>query len=218
MAESWFDRHRPKSSVPKEWREPVLAKRYYALSCFTFSLLSIPIWVFRFPLATKLPSILPWSFVAFVLLLQGPASYMADAHSLARDSWWHLGDILMACFLSAFYIQIMLFGFCHGTFKGCLQLFFSLSGLISGLYCFRKARQARRGDSKDLHAFAFWHSCWHLGMPVGTVWTVAVSLVLEGEPQPVSTQTYVVSAVVLAIIVIGVTTASRLMRPVQKDK
>merc|ERR1719502_1261947 len=98
-----LDESRPKSSVPKEWREDVLAKTWYKASCFTFSALSIPIYVFREDLTTKLPSTLPWSWVAFLLLLQGPASYMADCHSLCRDSWWHFGDILMACTLTAFY-------------------------------------------------------------------------------------------------------------------
>mmetsp|Transcript_75138 Transcript_75138/g.141702 ORF Transcript_75138/g.141702 Transcript_75138/m.141702 type:complete len:222 (-) Transcript_75138:31-696(-) len=214
--EPWYVRHRPKSSVPKEWRDPVLSKLYYPLSCFTFSALSVPIYCFRSPLTTKLPSVLPWDLVALVLLCQGPASYMADVHSLARDSWWHFGDILMACFLSAFYGQIMLFGFCHGTLKGLLQLGSSLSGLIAGIYCFTRARAARAGQHKDMHAYAFWHSCWHLGMPAGTIGTITISLSMEGEPQPATAKMYLVSSVVLGIMIVIVTQLSRSLRPTQK--
>lgn len=121
VVEPWWDRLRPKSSIPPSWREQVLPKRYYAASCFTYSALGALVWHFRVELGPTLPSLLPWPWVAVILALQGPFSFMADVYSLARPSWWHLGDAAMASILVAFYVQLMLFGLPHGSIKGSLQ-------------------------------------------------------------------------------------------------
>lgn len=178
--EPWWVRHRPKSSVPPSWREVVLTKPYYAPSCFTYTFLGLLVWSYRVELAPALYSFVPWPIIAATLLLQGPASYLADVHSLARSSWWHLFDAVMASLLTAFYLQSTIFGLPHGTYKGTMQLVGALLAAVAAVACFGRSRTARKGPTRCPESYAFWHTMWHITLPVGSAFVVLTAVHVPG--------------------------------------
>merc|ERR1711971_651358 len=166
LPQPWYDRLRPKTSVPTSWRKDVLCIPYYAPSCFSYTVLGLVVAVFREELTTMLPSLVPWNWIALTCALQGPNSYMADVHSLARDSWWHAADTIVASFLMAFYAEVMAFGFAHGSWRGLLQLLVGGWAYAAGIAAFLKSRDARRGPQRSPADYAYWHSLWHVAIPI----------------------------------------------------
>jgi len=202
----WFVRLRPKTSVPAEWREEVLKFPYYAPSCFTYCCLGAVVWIYRHDLPLKLPSLVPWRYMALLLLAQGPASYLADVYSLARDSWLHASDSVLAALLVAFFAEVMAFGLDHGTLRGLVQEVVSLGTFVMGLSAFRMSQKARTGKQRSPSLFALWHSVWHLIFPMGSILVVLVSVHWQGN-EPVQRSASVRAMGALCIAGFGLTWA-----------
>eukprot|EP00438_Fugacium_kawagutii_P020182 Skav220558 [mRNA] locus=scaffold761:289161:293517:+ [translate_table: standard] len=106
----WYDRYRPKPSVPAHWRQQVLDVPYYVPSCLSFTFLGLLVgfysqelngyaWCILVPwsfpqefllgeeLETKLPCLLPWTWMT-----ASRSSRKGDGSARAYAFWhslWH---------------------------------------------------------------------------------------------------------------------------------
>jgi len=198
----WYDRYRPKSSVPGHWRKQVFQVPYYAPSCFSFSMLGVLVGFYREELTTKLPCLLPWTWMAALLILQGVASFMADVYSLAKSSWWHLVDALQASFLVGIYTEVMIFGLSHGSLRGSLQLLCAAAGYLGAFVAFMRSRGSRKGADASAARYAFWHSLWHFIFPASSSGVVLISVHVPGDAPP-GRSPLAYMAFILACMVVG---------------
>ena len=149
--------------VPPEWRgNPQLSlTSVYGLSSFMFTVTGILLAV----LLVHSPD--RWfhpvqSVEAILWIWQGLISYKCDAIDLGVPSWSHPTDRISAI---AFSLSCSYYAFihCNGTYGRPL-----LTGLrgfaVIGMWCFVRSSRACR--ERDLAGYAFWHTSWHVWIPL----------------------------------------------------
>jgi len=107
--------------------------------------------------------------MGFACVLQGLFSYMNDVHTWAdQKSAWKVLDVLIASSLTSlqlFLIALNARGLTH--FPERLAMAYGCV-LAAALYTKRRSSVALM-EAKNGDEFLFWHTIWHLILPVGAI-------------------------------------------------
>ncbi|KAL3893693.1 MAG: hypothetical protein SGPRY_014056 [Prymnesium sp.] len=152
-------------TVPRAWRAHSSLTSPYSLSSLAFCIagLYICLILHAFPSRALYPS----QIVEGALWIwSGCISFVCDAVDLGVRSWSHPVDRLSASLFIAYNVLVYCTHVLAGTMPIAATIEFPVA-LAAGLYCFNRSSDAVH--RRDMEGYFFWHSMWHLVLPLSGV-------------------------------------------------
>ena len=153
------------SVLPSEWQLPW----WYRASSFSYTFAGLTVVAQLESLEDRL-SCFPWEVFGTLLFFNGGTSYAADVLTWGHASAWKTVDVCLASCDTL--LTVALLGMCsipsctlptHA--RGCIAL-----GVLLALWSKRRASLATTSD-----AFFYWHTTWHVSLPLCGVAAVVFS-------------------------------------------